>query len=647
MKRRNYFTGKTFIIPVLFTFFFINFSMKLAAAVTEPLKSEMDAELVGFKVDGVSYVIGETPPEIPAGQVFRFELIVKNTGTEAWVDDYTPNPHPATFLSRNPDYNSVFGTFLITPGHVYSIQPGDTVSFYSSLMAPSLPGAYTMVWQLAEWAPYTYDREWASAPFFGQEVTITVMVAPRTDSPPPTPGHVPGVVDEFDIEYKGSFTLPTVPNAIQDEKTFFASGITLRTVDNEKRMILTTGTYNQTVYEVAIPTPGEIVGSDVSVVPTAELRTVFGELSKYSSDNTNGTMYYDEDAELLYWTNYHFYLTGSINFPILRAANLAGGKLTEVAQWYLPLDLSGAPMKSFWGGVTKIPDDYANQYTGGKTLGVGFGGEYSINASASWGPALAAVDLPDGRDTMNLQPVFNYSITNPAHRDGNVFYTSTAFSRNPASPWEGWWGSGCTVGSGVFIDLPDKKGYVAFTRLPIGRVDYGYGGANWNPAYENVWYFYDYETLGQAATGVILRENVVASSMAYVNLPNEATRADQIITGSCFDPELRTLYVYSLHAVSMPGVHMYLQPLVHVYYVKEDEQDAINTVSQEKALRVWMLNSRLYVNGLIPDKPWSVYTITGQLVHRSIANSEQADIYLPVHGIYIVTSNNETVKAKY
>ena len=549
----------SFLTAILFIAGLASLLLLSPSKVTAYADPGMDAELLEVRIDDAVYTPGDAPPQIPAGQVFKFELIVKNIGTLTWVDDYADELHPTTFLTRNPDYNADFGTFLITPGHAYSFDPGETVSFYTSLMAPATPGTYTLTWQLAEWAPYTYVRDWASAPFFGPEVSLTFEVVPRTDMPP-VQVRIPGVVDGSDLEYVGSFALPAVPGAIHDEKSFYPSGITLRTVDGEQRMILATGTYAQTAYEVAIPAPGAIVGSDTSAVPTAELRSVFGELPRYAPEFSNGSLYYEQSTGLLYWTNYHFYYTGSIDFPTLRAADLSSGTLVEVAQWYQPSDLGGAPAKSFWGGVTNIPEGFASQYTGGKTLGLGFGGEYSINASASWGPALAAVDVPGGGGTMSVQPVFNYSISDPALRDGNVFYTSTAFSKNPISPWEGWWGAGCSVGSGVFIDLPDKKGYVSFNHLSTGRVDYGYGGANWNATFENVWNFYDYETLGQAATGAIPRESVVPSSMAYMNLPNTATSAGQEIAGSCFDADTRTLYVYSLYAVGG-------EPVVHVYSV--------------------------------------------------------------------------------
>jgi hypothetical protein len=74
-------------------------------------------------------------------------------------------------------------------------------------------------------------------------VAVKIKIVPRTDYPPTEPPHIAGTLDFSDFEYAGSFSLPKVPGVPQDEKAFFKSGITLRTVNGEKRMLLTTGTH--------------------------------------------------------------------------------------------------------------------------------------------------------------------------------------------------------------------------------------------------------------------------------------------------------------------------------------------------------------------------------------------------------------------
>jgi len=571
-------------------------------------QTSMNAQILSVAFDSssagdspVTYQPGDPAPTVPADQTFWFSIGVQNTGTSTWGQDSAAGQMPASFLSRDPDYNTTFGTFFMSPYQGQNVAPGDSFTYKTGLRAPSTPGTYTMTWQLAEWTTLIDGTTpYASAPFFGPQVTFTINVVARTDSPPTTVKQ-PGVVDASDFEYVGSFALPPVPGTDPpDEKTFFTSGITLRTVDGEQRMILGTGTYGQSLYEVAVPTPGKVVGDDFSAVPQAALRNVFGTLPITSNADSNGTMWYDQSTDTLYWTNYAWYMTGGLDFPVLQAGSLDSGTLTRTGQWNQPDDLNGAPLKAFWGGVTGIPQDFADEYTGGRTLGLGFGGQYSINASVSWGPAIAAVALPLTGTTMDEVPIFNYSISDPAPRDGNYFNVAP----QPTSPWVGTSTMNDGVGSGVFIDLPDKKGYVTFLHEGIDRIAYDYGGPTWNSQWQNVWNVYSYDSLGQAATGVVPRESVVPSSVGYVTLPNDsATNAFQRIAGSAFDPATRLLYVYSLGAepAGVAGT-LYDQPLVDVYYVSQDLAFASPTVTKT-------IGDAPFVNTLTSD-PGDVVTFT-------------------------------------
>ena len=539
--------------------------------------TETNCELISVSVNGEPYMTGSGAVTLLTGQVFSFSVIMKNTGTGTWGQPADGGQYGATLFSRDPDYNDTFGTFFLSPGQGSCVKPGETFNYNMSLRAPAEPGEYTMKWQMAEWIiPYIYvsgREDYRTAPFYGDVVTVSITVIPRTETPPPKPSRVPGVIDEFDFVYEGSFSMPDVPGVRHDEKAFFESGITLRTVGGEKRLIMATGTYFQSLYEVAIPEPGKFAGNDYSAVPVAELRTVFGELPIHNEGYiVNGSMWYDESSGLFYWTNYHYYLTGKIGFPILRSARLDGGLLTEVQQWYQPENIGGAPVKSFWGGVTGIPGGFAEKYTGGRRLALGFGGTYAINSGASWGPSFAAAFADTNSSVLDMQPVLYSSINNPAYRDGNYFY-AWASATNPVSPWQGTWTGNDSIRSGVFIDLPDKKGYITFVNQVSGRVGYDYGGMNWNGRTQNCWYFYDFDTLGKAAAGEISGAGLPPSSVALVDYPHDLTKDRQFVTGSCFDPETRRLYLYTLEALSRGD--RYNNPVVHVYSVTEDESTPV------------------------------------------------------------------------
>ncbi len=73
----------------------------------------------------------------------------------------------------------------------------------------------------------------------------------------------------------------------------------------------------------------------------------------------------------------------------------------------------------------------------------------------------------------------------------------------------------------------------------------------------------------------------------------------------------------------------------------------IENVPQTKALKVWLQNGQLHVSGLTINQPWSVYNVSGVLVHQRIAESDEANVPLPVRGIYIVTSGSNRVKVSY
>ena len=626
---------------------------------------ELDNEIISVSVNGEDCMKDNYSVTVYTDQVFQFAVTYKNTGTATWGQHLSEKgERGASLLSRDPDYNDTFGTAYISPGQTQVCAPGKTHLYNASLRAPANPGVYTTTWQMADWIiPYRVDYQTKS--FYGERVSVTINVVARTELPPEPNPRIPGLIDVSDFEYKGSFSLPKVPDVPQDEKAFFNSGITLRTVAGEKRMLLTTGTYNQYLYDVAIPELGKFVGNDFSAVPTAELRTMYGNLVKNENANTNGTMWYDAENDLLYWTNYHaYYTTGfAALFPVLRSAKLDGGVLTEVKQWHLPAS-TPSNYKSFWGGVTKIPNGFAEKYTNGHKIALGFGGAYSIIQTASMGPSIAAITPNMQTGVMDIQNIMYYPFPETCIRDGNYFYSDFS-TGNPTFPWLGTWTNGDRIYSGLFIDTPNKKGYIAFVNQVIGRLGYDYGGSNWNGISQNVWYVYDYETLGKAATGEIPNNGIEPASISIVEYPHDLTKKSQYVAGSCFDPETGLLYLYTMKALKR--LSMYDDPVVHVYSLKDaetptgddsdegetptdydpgDDQTATDNIPQND-FKAWSGNGLLHVSGLTPGKYWSIYNSVGKLVHHSIATGNNASVSLQGHGVYFIISENKTIKVVF
>jgi hypothetical protein len=71
------------------------------------------------------------------------------------------------------------------------------------------------------------------------------------------------------------------------------------------------------------------------------------------------------------------------------------------------------------------------------------------------------------------------------------------------------------------------------------------------------------------------------------------------------------------------------------------------SIPQVKGLKAWTQNGTLHVSGLTAGKPWSVYSLSGALIYRSVAGSDEANISLPVRGVYVVTSGGKSIKTAY
>jgi hypothetical protein len=267
-------------------------------------------------------------------------------------------------------------------------------------------------------------------------------------------------------------------------------------------------------------------------------------------------MYWDDDKKTLYWTYFHGYWPGG-DLPVLQATKLNDdGTLTPAGSWTAP------QQKWHWGGVTRLPQSFADRYTGGKTLALGFGGYFSISAPCSRGPALSAIADPDpAKDRVEgLVNLLGYPETSPAPRPGNYFNANCTYWKDqPRNRTEGVWTFMDHCRAGVLIDLPDVQGYVAFVKLGTGRLGYDYG-AGYNAGEAQAWYLYDTRQLGQVARGDRGSDDVEPYQMRIER------GMGGWATGACFDEKRRKLYVIRMKSYK-PGLE--LHPLIHVYHLKK------------------------------------------------------------------------------
>ncbi len=528
--------------------------------------------------NNAQYIRSVIPDTVITDQTFDAQILMKNTGTAAWSQTATA----VTLVSQTPAFNMTWGTYFIILGQGNSVAPGDTFAFTSPLKAPHTPGDYNFGWQCQNWLG-TWDTTTA---FFGQVVTgVSIHVKQRTATPPPPPPHRDSLLDTSDFEYMGSFRLPNL-NGFEDLYT--ESGLALRTTANgTKRLQDNTGTYAFTLYEMDIPPLVNIVGGNEAGLNTATTRRTWGDLNIGTVNGeaiaSNAGFWFDDSASLLYWSHNNGYFTGgAADFPTLMATRLdtATGSVTQVHAWRLPT--FPARYKGYWGGITKLSKSFADANTGGRDLALGYGGYYSICGPASRGPALGAIARPSAsRDTVDLREMLTYPDPIACPREGNYLPQVGFWNDYAASPWQGSWTYDDYCRAGVFIDLPDKKGYVTFVQQVTGRVGYDYGGYNTDGHSQNCWYFYDVNDLGAVARGAKSASSVLPSSYAVVQYPLDGG----LVPGACFDPQTRMLYLYVQWSLSSG------EPVIHAYHVKIG-QAGVRTV-RTAASKVTALQARV------------------------------------------------------
>ena len=152
----------------------------------------------------------------------------------------------------------------------------------------------------------------------------------------------------------------------------------------------------QVLFEIEIPHLVKVRDGRHADLKTADVKKVWGSVKvPYSDEETlspNGGFVWIEERKTLFWTWYHGYKTGEAP-PVLGATRLADdGTLTHSGPWQVVAP--GGLYKSYWGGVLTLPRAFADRYTEGRTLALGFGGYYSICGPASRGPALGVIADP-------------------------------------------------------------------------------------------------------------------------------------------------------------------------------------------------------------------------------------------------------------
>ena len=107
---------------------------------------------------------------------------------------------------------------------------------------------------------------------------------------------------------------------------------------------------------------------------------------------------------------------------------------------------------------------------------------------------------------------------------------------------------------------------------------------------------------------------------------------------------------YSLKWTDVSGGATKTIPAVGALILRFDGPTSIPAVSQATDLKAWKQDGMLYVSGLTAGEPWSVYSVSGEVVYQSsspvLAESEVAVLSLTgiERGIYIIQSDDKVLK---
>ena len=513
----------------------------------------------------------EVPKKVLTDEVFRAVIVMKNTGTQSWGP---ANEKHAYLRSQEPLDNLNWGCNFIIQGQGTNVQPGAEFTYASYLKAPATPGEYVFQWRLSKGTSLEADK----GEMFGKPTEpVTVVVEKRPEEPPP-PAHAKEslgkrllTVDDF--EYVGSFKTPTIKGEGENWSgpIWSNAGLALKKLPDGSRRLLVNYTHAApTLFEIEVPELVKWDKDNYAALKTAEVKKVWGRLgSPWTGDKdygATGGILWDEAKQTVYWSSAHGYWCGG-PYPVLGASKLGeDGKITNLGRWFAPSDYC----KAYWAGVIALPKEFADQYTGGRRLGVGFGGQFSGSITCSRGPSLAAIAEPDPKkDKLDMVEMLGYFKGDKGPRDGDYFIScgpaNGYWGEPPDSPTKGYWSAGDGIGNGIYINLPDRHGFIAFAGWTIGRKGYDYADSvahvgDRAPVMSSVWYFYDPKDLGEAAKGL---RKINLTPYAMTRVPSPGGNLNGGISSTCFDEEKKLLYMYY-------RPHMHEQPAIHVYKVKVD-----------------------------------------------------------------------------
>lgn len=375
-----------------------------------------------------------------------------------------------------------------------------------------------------------------------------------------------------DFTYLGAYQQP-------DETASYARWrIAFRRVGGQRRLLVNDSS-NTLLREYSI-VPEPVSSTTEGSLPAPSLVTSFDTFvgAKMPGDLSEGVdpprvwgIHWDEEGGRLYWCSGSSYVTAAVpaSYPHYGYCTLSGSTCTPHGPWGLT---SGQP-RGFMGGPCTLPQSFADAYTSGRRLGLGWGGYYSINQAAIAGLALAAADPPDPADVDEggtyphtvLAKYGTFIDPNGLHRAPRsanyANLTETGASFQPSGGAGRWTNDGIIQGSACWIDSPSgKSGVVAFVVEGEGDIQYHQDGYFASAGSRHWWHSWSAEDLGAVTLGADpyaldstrwdvtypLADYDLGPGLFTANFGTTHTGPDnmKIPRGACYDPVESRLYLF-------------------------------------------------------------------------------------------------------
>jgi hypothetical protein len=293
-------------------------------------------------------------------------------------------------------------------------------------------------------------------------------------------------------------------------------------------------------------------------------------------------LFWDEEDKVIYasFGDDYWHVGYDQRCTTFCAAKFADGDTSVIplASWRV----AGTGFKAVQGGITRIPKWFAEQYLNGKSLGVGFGGYFSLMSSGdvSLGPALHCVVPPTLPQNPHLSTLLStkllgYTWSARARRDTD--YVDDYEGVNPVdTDGDGvvdrgyWFWNDLLYQGGCWIDTGKSHGLLFAPYLGHGRG--WYNNSQLNGDRGRYWFFlYDPMDLAKVATGQWEPSRPQPVASWPLSLPGnpdpEPTWGSffRAVKGVAYDSSTRRLYL----GVSSPVEYWLQYPTIHVWQLND------------------------------------------------------------------------------